>query len=186
MTNKLFMTMLGVTPPGRHIEQHDIYFGIGTQMKDLIPQIVDFWPEAGPKLHVDAWREVTSVQRHRIEVVSRETYQPNGLKLFFINLGGYKPGIFDEFHQTCLVVANSQKEAIQYVKSTDFYEEYNLPPRGYSHVDNKYGLDVDDIYEMDEILNEDLKQQYAIKITPSIEPLTEDHIELGYMKLSSF
>ncbi|MCC9042727.1 DUF1543 domain-containing protein [Myroides sp. M-43] len=186
MTNHLFMIMLGATPKGRHIEQHDIYFGIGNEIKDLIPQVAAFWSEAGPKLHIDAWKEVNTVQNYKIEVVNREDYVSNDLKLFFINLGGYKPGIFDEFHQTCLVVANSQKDAIQYVKSTAFYEEYNLPPRGYSHVDNKYGLDVDDIYEIDEILNEDFRRQYAIAITPSTESLIEDHIELGYMKLSSF
>ena len=186
MTNKLFMTMLGATPAGRHIEQHDIYFGIGTEMKDLVPQIANFWPEGGPKLHVDAWREINHVEGHQIEVVARAGYQPTGLKLFFLNLGGYKHGIFDEFHQTCLIVADSHKEAIQMVKTTSFYEEFNLPPKGYSHVDNKYGLDVDDIYEIDEILNDDLKQKYAIKITKTDKVLEEDKIELGYMKLNSF
>ncbi|WP_121966678.1 DUF1543 domain-containing protein [Myroides sp. N17-2] len=184
--NKLFMIMLGATPPGRHIEQHDIYFGIGNEIKDLIPQVTNFWSEAGPRLHLDAWREVNTVHNYKIEVVNKEDYVSNDLKLFFINLGGYKPGIFDEFHHTCLVVANSQKDAIQYVKNTSFYEEYNLPPKGYSHVDNKYGVDVDDIYEITDILNEELKQQFALQITPSTEPLIEDHIELGYMKLSSF
>ncbi|MDR2223232.1 MAG: DUF1543 domain-containing protein [Flavobacteriaceae bacterium] len=186
MTNKLFMVMLGATPQGRHIEQHDIYFGIGTEIKDLAPHMVAFWKEAGPKIHMDAWREVTKVGNYKIDIVDRASYTENGLQLFFINLGGYKQGVFDEFHYTYLLVAPSQKEAIQTVKNTSFFQEYNLPPQGYSHIDNKYGVDVDEIYEISEILSEDFKKQYAIQITATTEDLPEDHITLGYMKLSSY
>lgn len=186
MVNKLFMVMLGGTPQGRHIEQHDIYFGIGTEIKDLVPHMMEFWPEVGPKLHMDAWREVTKVQNYNIEIVDRADYIENDLQLFFINLGGYKQGIFNEFHYTYLLVAPSQKEAIQAVKNTSFYQEYNLSPQGYSHIDNKYGVDIDDIYEISEILSNDFKQKYAIQITPSTEQLPDDLITLGYMKLSSY
>lgn len=185
MTNKLFMVMLGATPQGRHIEQHDIYFGIGTTIKELVPSMKEFWQEAGPKLHMDAWREVTKVQDYKIEVVNRTDYTENGLHLFFINLGGYKQGVFDEFHQTYLLVANSLKDATQRVKNTTFFQEYNLPPIGNSHIDNKYGVDIDDIYEISEIVSSEFKQNYAIQITPLQEQTAEDEIALGYMKLSS-
>ncbi|MFV8358664.1 DUF1543 domain-containing protein, partial [Flavobacterium sp. XS1P32] len=49
---KLYMLMLGCTPAGRLTEQHDIFFGIGKSLKDLIPQIKNFWPEAKGKLHI--------------------------------------------------------------------------------------------------------------------------------------
>ena len=33
---KLFMTLIGCTPAGRNIEQHDVFFGIGNSLKDIV------------------------------------------------------------------------------------------------------------------------------------------------------
>ena len=38
--------MVGATVKGRIIEQHDIFFGVGLKVKDLIPELLHFWPEA--------------------------------------------------------------------------------------------------------------------------------------------
>ena len=64
---KLFMLILGATPKGRHIEQHDIFFGIADEIKALIPNIIDAWKEANGNIHIDAWREVTFVDGHSIK-----------------------------------------------------------------------------------------------------------------------
>lgn len=53
---KLFMVLIGCKPEGRHTEQHDIFFGIGSELRDLIPDMLAFWPEANGKLHIDGWR----------------------------------------------------------------------------------------------------------------------------------
>jgi len=53
---KLFMVLLGCKPEGRHIEQHDIFFGIGYNLKELVPAMKEYWP--GGRIHIDAWREV--------------------------------------------------------------------------------------------------------------------------------
>ena len=53
---KLFMLILGCRPPGRLTEQHDIFFGIGDELQDLLPAMFEFWPEAKQKVHIDAWR----------------------------------------------------------------------------------------------------------------------------------
>lgn len=47
---KLFMLLLGCKPPGRHTEQHDIFFGIAASLRDLVPEIQAFWPEL-QKIH---------------------------------------------------------------------------------------------------------------------------------------
>ena len=52
----LFMTMVGCRPAGRNTEQHDVFFGIGKEVKDIIPDLYNFWPEAKRKIHLDAWR----------------------------------------------------------------------------------------------------------------------------------
>jgi hypothetical protein len=30
------------TPAGRHTEQHDIFFGIGSSLKEIVPKMKDF------------------------------------------------------------------------------------------------------------------------------------------------
>ena len=68
---KLYMMLLGCKPPGRNIEQHDIFFGIAAELRDLVPEIEQFWP--GPeKIHIDAWREVNQVDGFEIKIHTRE------------------------------------------------------------------------------------------------------------------
>src|ERR1700761_240059 len=98
---KLFMLLLGCKPPGRHTEQHDIFFGIASSLRDLVPEIKVFWPEP-EKIHIDAWREVNNVDGYQVKVISAgETSaaptEPKK-KLFFINLGGYQENKFAEQH----------------------------------------------------------------------------------------
>jgi len=44
MELKLFMLMLGCVPPGRHVEQHDVFFAIGESLTQLVPEIKAFGP----------------------------------------------------------------------------------------------------------------------------------------------
>ena len=83
---KLFMTLLGCKPEGRHTEQHDVFFGIGYQLRDLIPDMQAFWPEAKDKLHIDGWREVNTVDGHQVRVVEKSAAVPQEMQLFFLNL----------------------------------------------------------------------------------------------------
>src|SRR5580692_1886432 len=124
---KLFMVLLGCTPKGRNIEQHDIFFGIGRSLKDLVPEILEFWSAGEARVHIDAWREINFLDGHLIHVQSRkipneQLDRANGKnKLFFINLGGYKQNEFEEFHYKCLIVASDRGIAIQQSKQTAFF-----------------------------------------------------------------
>src|ERR1700740_3418323 len=96
---KLYMLLLGCTPSGRHTEQHDVFFAIGESLKSLVTDIVAFWPEANGRIHIDAYREVTLVDGYKVTVTDRDSKSdPGEERLFFINLGGYKRGLFDEPH----------------------------------------------------------------------------------------
>src|SRR5215204_5116619 len=118
---KLYMLLIGAAPPERNIEQHDIFFGIGDSIKDLIPDIEAFWP-GNNKLHFDAWREVTSVNGYKVEVVvKKENIQVSKFKLFFINLGGYKQNEFEEFHYKMVIATADKSEAINLSKQTAFF-----------------------------------------------------------------
>lgn len=178
--------MLGATPPGRHIEQHDIFFGIGTSLKDLAADMKAFWPEP-ERIHIDAWREVTIVENYKVVIVPKD--QPAraeavNKKLFFINLGGYQENKFEEQHYVLLTVKDDRAAAFREAKDTLFYKEHGFGKAATSHIDDKYGVDVDDLYEIEDILAPALKKQYRVELYPSNgEP--EDAMNLGYVKMST-
>ena len=179
---KLYMIMLGCRPKGRFTEQHDIFFGIGESLKDLIPKMKAFWPEAKGKIHVDVWREVTSVDGFKIEIVSKVAEIISENQLFFINLGGYKENEFEEFHYKMLAVGNKMSDAVKKSKETIFYKHCGFKGAT-SHVDDKFGVDVDDIYNVNEILELDLEEKFGLKITKSNSEVFEDKLHIGYLKL---
>lgn len=181
MNPKLFMILIGCTPKGRFIEQHDIFFTIANSIEDTRNAVIDFWPEAKGRVHMDAWREVTAVDGYHITVGAKDAPQASEKRLFFINLGGYRAGEFDEPHYKMLIVADHLAEASKKAKETAFYKHTGFVGAP-SHIDDKYGVDVDDAFEISEILNEDLKAQYRIQLTQ--EPAVhEDKLHLGYMPL---
>ncbi len=182
----LYMVMLGCRPPGRQTEQHDVFFGIGESMGDLVPKIKAFWPEAKGKIHVDAWRQVTLVDGYLVSLKQADSMVPPVKeKLYFINLGGYKPGEFDEFHYKMLSVAPDISMAIRASKQTAFYKHMGFPG-AVSHVDDKYGIDVDDSMEVKEALGEADKTMYDLVIRKAGSEAVEDALNIGYFKLTSF
>lgn len=181
---KLFMLMLGGRPPGRNTEQHDIFFGIAPAIKDLVPEIKAFWPEAKDNLHVDAWREVTQVNGYQISIVPKVIEAGNGeegKKLFFLNLGGYKAGEFDEFHYKMLVVAEDKGAATKQARQTAFYKHTGFKGAA-SHIDDKFEVDVDELYQVQDILSDEVKQKYSLQIKESNSDF-EDELHLGYFML---
>jgi hypothetical protein len=177
------MVLLGCKPRGRFTEQHDIFFGIAKSLKDLIPEMKIFWPEAKGQLHIDAWREVTTVDDFSIEIVSKksESAEPVFDHLFFINLGGYKENEFEEYHYKILTVAENLSVAARNAKSTAFYQHCSFK-RATSHIDDTYGIDVDDIYNVTDILSKQHKELYSLKLS-KIESSTEDYLHIGYLKI---
>lgn len=180
---KLFMVLLGCKPEGRFTEQHDVFFGVAASLKDLVPGLVNFWPEAKGKLHVDAWREIQQVNGYDVTITPRVKYTPvpGEARLFFINLGGYKKNDFEEFHYKMIVAAPGKGEAILLSKQTAFYQHTGFKGAT-SHVDDKYGIDVDDFFELADILDDQYKNQYSIMLTPAARE-KNDTIHLGYLKL---
>ncbi len=179
MNHKLYMLLLGCKPEGRYTEQHDIFFGIGTSLRDLVPEILNFWPEANGKIHIDAWREVTMVDDYAVRVEQRDaTYVRDESKLFFLNLGGYKENDFEEYHYKCLSVAQNTAEAIRQAKDQTFWK-HSIS----SHIDDKYGIDVDDIYEIEDVLTRRAKEQFII-VVEKTEHIVTDELHPGYLKLS--
>ncbi len=181
---KLFMLLIGSRAPGRNVEQHDFFFAIAHTLKELVPAIKAFWPEAKGNLHVDGWREVNAVEGYRIKVKlkgSSDHSTARSKKLFFINLGGYQQNKFEEQHYTLLTVKDDRAQAAKEAKDTFFYQNNGFKGAN-SHIDDKYGIDVDDLYQIEDILIPQQKEIYQIEITPGVD-LSEDELHLGYFKL---
>lgn len=155
----LFMVQLGGRPKGRLIEQHDMFFGVANQVSELIDDINHHWPEVKNKWHVDSYRAITKIGNHSIKLVESATSDDNnGLKLFFINLGGYQQGSFEEFHYKLLIVAAIQADAVKQAKQSAFYKEFTFkdkdsPFDAASHIDDKFAVDVDDVYNVNDLIS---------------------------------
>jgi hypothetical protein len=180
---RLYMILLGCRPKGRNTEQHDLFFTIADSLSDAKPAISAFWRDAGT-IHIDAWRAVTAVDGYRVSVFLREEAPEPEVtqRLFFVNLGGYKPGEFEEFHYKMVVAAADKAAAIRKAKETAFYRHTGF--RGAeSHIDDKFGIDVDDVAAIDDILPAGIRERYAMRlVTDSTTP--EDELHLGYLKWS--
>ncbi|MCJ8211576.1 DUF1543 domain-containing protein [Mucilaginibacter sp. RS28] len=184
-TVKLFMVLLGSKGPGRTVEQHDFFFGIGHTLKELVPQMHQFWPEAGDTLHIDGWREITHVDGYAVSVIPAD--QPNTgntKRLFFVNLGGYLTGKLEEQHYTLLMVQDDRKGAVKFSTTTQFFKQHSIAKvKGASaHIDEKYGIDVDEVYRIEDVLSAEDKARYRIALVPQADGV-EDQINLGYYKL---
>jgi len=179
---KLYMLLLGSKAPKRNVEQHDYFFGIANSLKELVPQIKAFWPEAGNSIHVDGWREVNNVDGYQVKVVEKsENTVISDRKLFFINLGGYQSGKLEEQHYIVLSVHDNRANAVSDAKKTVFFKTNSIKGAN-SHVDEKYGIDVDDIYRIEDILDPQQKEKYHILIE-HVPDMPEDEVHLGYFKL---
>jgi len=189
----LFMVQLGGRPKGRLIEQHDIFFGVANQVSELIDDINNHWPEVNNKWHIDSYRAITKVGNHTVKLIESDNQaaNDNGLKLFFINLGGYQRGSFEEFHHKLLIVADNQKDAIKQAKQSEFYQQLTFkdkdtPFNAASHIDDKFQVDIDDIYDVN-----DLVSNIQILIEPTIHNshelanADEDKEYVGYLSIKN-
>ena len=178
---KLFMVLVGCKPAGRHIEQHDVFFGIGTDLTSLVPDIEAFWPDSGG-MHVDGFREVTWVDDMQVSVIPRGEKVSDEPQLYFINLGGYKENEMEEFHYKMLATGRTKNEALKKSKDTAFFKHTGFPGAA-SHIDDKYGVDVDDIALIEEILPAAVREKYALQLTPASPDAKGDNLHLGYFKM---
>lgn len=108
--SRLFVVMLGGAHPKARVEVHDVAFAYGDTLESTYPQLRAQWFGAPRGLHVDSWMEVDGVDGWRI-VLSDSPPSASAPRLYFVNLGGYRPGEFGESHAYRLVVAKDAGEA---------------------------------------------------------------------------
>jgi hypothetical protein len=115
----------------------------------------------------------------------------NDLKLFFINLGGYQQGSFEEFHYKLLIVADSQADAVKQAKQSEFYKQFTFkdktsPFNAASHIDDKFEVDIDDIYNVNDLISnvKIIIEPLARALDKSINVI-EDKKYVGYLSIKN-
>ena len=189
----LYMIQLGGRPKGRLIEQHDIFFGVANQVNELIADINNHWPEVKNKWHIDSYRAISKVDNYAIKLVESNIQAEcaNDLKLFFINLGGYQQGSFEEFHYKLLIVADSQADAVKQAKQSEFYKQFTFKDtaslfNAASHIDDKFEVDIDNIYNVNDLISnvKIIIEPLARAIDEAIS-IVEDKEYIGYLSIKN-
>ncbi|HEX7342261.1 MAG TPA: DUF1543 domain-containing protein [Rhodanobacteraceae bacterium] len=116
MTDHLIACVLGGTAPGARTELHDVAFAVGTDLASVHESLLDGWFGDPHGLHVDAWTFLDSVAGYRVRLERAPV--DNGLHLYFINIGGYRPGEFGERHAWGFLGGSSKAEVKAHAKQT--------------------------------------------------------------------
>jgi len=106
----LWLVVLGGRAPGCHIELHDVRFVAGATIEAAIPELRRQWFGRCEGLHLDASMAVRAVDGWAV-TLRREPGAPRRERLWFVNLGAYRPDCLAELHHFGLVVARSAAAA---------------------------------------------------------------------------
>ena len=106
----LWLVVLGGRVAGCHIELHDVRFVAGLTIEATLPQLRRQWFGRREGLHLDAFMAVRAVDGYAVQL-RREPAAPRNERLWFVNLGAYRPDALAEQHHFGLVVARSPQAA---------------------------------------------------------------------------
>ncbi|MDP4984013.1 DUF1543 domain-containing protein [Pseudoalteromonas tunicata] len=105
----LYLAYLGGRIFGGNIEIHDVQFVTGESIEQTYTTLKQRWIGDKNSVHLDSYIQLTDIDGYKISL--RETEQHSELKLFFVNLGGYRKDSLAEQHEFGLFVAKSSYEA---------------------------------------------------------------------------
>ena len=138
---KLFAVYLGGRAPKCNIELHDVVFVAGESIDALYETLMDKWFGDPLRVHIDSWVELWVIDGYQIELRQEQAAQEK--KLYFINLGAYRPGEFTELHANAFVVAENERVVKQRAKRELLHGTQQV------HTDDLY--DLDDCLELSKV-----------------------------------
>lgn len=160
---KLFVFYIGGDAPGSMIELHDMRIIAARTMMDCIPEIKKTWWGIPERLHLDGWGELTHA--HGYDIVLKPEPFTGPEKLWFLNLGGYVKGEFEELHKNIFIVAEREVQArAKALKQTLHWDSH--------HKDTQF--EVEKILNLETITG---PQGLHIHLTPNVngKPFTFGH-----------
>jgi hypothetical protein len=108
---KLFAVYVGGDIEGSQIELHDMRFVAGKTIEDCYDDLKSKWWGRPQSLHLDAWGAVEWADGYAVDLADEPA--TDGLKLWFLNLGGYDQKQFTELHHNVFKVAPDWRTAKQ-------------------------------------------------------------------------
>lgn len=106
---KLHMFYLGGHAGRANIEVHDIQFVACADYREAVPALKAAWFGDADKLHIDGWRVIDWADGYDVALAPHPDTGPQ--QLYFVNAGGYRPGLLAELHAFGLFVAANPAEA---------------------------------------------------------------------------
>lgn len=100
---KLYMFYLGGNAGRSNIEVHDIQFAAVERPEEAWPRLREAWFGDPDKLHLDGYAIVDWADGY--DVVLSPEPAAGDLRLFFVNVGGYRPDSLAELHEFDFFVA---------------------------------------------------------------------------------
>ena len=107
---QLFLVVLGGRTATSHIELHDVRFVAGASIDDTLQELRRQWFGRREGLHLDSFMAVRAIDGWAVSL-RREPAAPRHERLWFVNLGAYRPDSLAELHHFGLVVARSPQAA---------------------------------------------------------------------------
>ena len=106
----LWLVVLGGRTASSHIELHDVRFVAGRSIEETLPDLRRQWFGRREGLHLDSFMAVRAIDGYAVHL-GREPSPPRPQRLWFVNLGAYRPDSLAELHHFGLVVASSAQAA---------------------------------------------------------------------------
>ena len=108
--SQLFLVVLGGRTATSLIELHDVRFVAGVSIDDTLPELRRQWFGRREGLHLDSYMAVRAIDGWTV-TLGREPAAPRPERLWFVNLGAYRPDCLAELHHFGLVVAATAQAA---------------------------------------------------------------------------
>ena len=107
---KLFAVFTGRSHPRANIELHDLRFVAGESLEATIPTLRAAWWGKPSSLHIDGYAELTEVDGWQVDLMPGPAPETSARALWFVNLGGYTPGLFGEQHNYLFLAGSDKAE----------------------------------------------------------------------------
>lgn len=107
---KLFAVFVGGDHPRASIEVHDLRFVVGETLEATVPALRNAWWGKPSSLHIDGYAELTEVDGWQVNPVLGPPPDLPARRLWFVNLGGYTPGLFGEQHNYLFLAGADKAE----------------------------------------------------------------------------
>ncbi len=148
----LFAVCLGGRAERCNTELHDVVFVTGPAIEATYDELLDKWFGLPEGLHIDAWTELDVIDGYQVSLADMPG--DGDLRLFFVNLGAYRPGELSEVHANGFLVAGTPEEAKRRAKATLLAGQITE-------------LHTDDLYEVDTCLEIGAVGGLHVALTPT-------------------